>query len=148
MNCLDGHHLRCNIRSRLCKRGTKYLKSEAWSDVAESGSSPLSVVMLEQNWDGKILDQQNEHYIRVMFSGEVENELATMGYTTEAQFTKLMRGLYDADDLPLLTAAQRCRNSLNLRKWLLDGYNFSAFPPAGVYVSSKIEKVPREIRRA
>ena len=83
-----------------------------------------------------------------MFSGEVENELATVGYTTEAQFTKLMRGLYHADDLPGPTAAQRCRISLNLRKWLLDGYNFSAFPPARVYVSSKIEKVPRDIRRA
>ena len=134
MNCLDGHHIRCNIRSRLCTRGTRDLNSDAWSDVAKSGSSPLSVVMLEQNRDGKILDQQNEHYIRVMFSEEVENELAAMGYTTEAQFTKLMRGWHDAEDLPGLTALQRCRNSLNLRKWLLDGYNFSAFPPAGGFV--------------
>ena len=134
VKCLDGHHIRTNIRSKLCKDGTADLKRQAWLDVAKSKKTDLSIAIVDVNRDGKILDQQNDKYVRTMFSDRVEEELANMGYNTEATCTRLLRGWYEAEDPPGIAAEEWCTRALALRKWFLLGYSFDEFPPPGMHV--------------
>ena len=134
VKCLDGHHIRTNIRSKICKDGTAELKRQAWVDVAKSKNTNLSIAMIDVNKDGKILDQQNDKYVRTMFSDEVEDELTLMGYSSEAKFTRLLREWYEAEDLPGISAEGRCKRALALREWLLKDYSFENFPPPGMHI--------------
>ena len=134
VQCLDGHHIRTNIRAKLCKDGTENLRKKAWSEVAKTKKTKLSLAMLEVNKDGKILDQQSDRYVRTMFCEDVEKELRHIGYDVESEFTKLFRQWHEAEDLPGILAVERCRRALALREWLLKGVYLEEFPPPGMYI--------------
>ena len=125
---------RTNIRAKLCKDGTENLSKQAWLDVAKTKKTKLSLAMIEVNKDGKILDQQNDRYVRTMFCKDVEKELHCLRYEEESEFTKLFRHWHEAEDLPGILAVERCRRSLALREWLLKGVNVEDFPPPGMYI--------------
>ena len=134
VKCLNGHHIRTNIRAKLCKDGTENLRKQAWLDVAKTKKTKLSLAMIEVNKDGKILDQQSDRYVRTMFCEDVEKELHCLGYEAESEFTKLFRQWHEAEDLPGILAVERCRRALALREWLLKGVNVEDFPPPGMYI--------------
>ena len=139
LSCVDGHHLRSNIRAKLCRTGTETLSKQAWIDVANSRKTPLTIAMVSQNSDGKIMDQQDDRLIRTMFCEEVEEELRNQGYAEEALFTCLIRNWYDAEDMPGIPAVERCHKALKLRTWMLRNVSFSDFPPPG----GAIKGIPR-----
>ena len=91
VKCLDGHHIRTNIRTKLCKDGADKLDEFAWKDVASAKTTPLTMAMIEMNKNGKILDQQNDKLVRTMFSYDVGTELRRMGHESEVHFTNLVR---------------------------------------------------------
>ena len=57
-----------------------------------------------------------------------------LGYKTEAEFTKLFREWHDAEDLPGISAVERCKRSLALRQWMLEGQRIDQFPPPGSHI--------------
>ena len=87
VKCLDGYHIRTNIKVKLCKDGTENLRKQALFDVAKTKKKRLSLAMMEVNKDGKILDQQSDRYVRTMFCEDDVKELHCLGYEEESEFT-------------------------------------------------------------
>ena len=139
LSCIDGHHLRSNIRAKLCRTGTDTLNKNAWIAVAASRRTPLTLAMINQDMDGKILDQQDDRFIRTMFCESVEEELRDQGYEEEAMFTKLLRRWHDAEDKPGIASIQRCDDALKFRQWLLQHVDLCNFPPS----SQSFKGIPR-----
>ena len=131
---MDGTHIRTNIKSKLIRNGLDNVKLAAWKKVAIAKKSVLPVAMLEVQDDGKIMHQQSDSFVRTMFSEAVEEEMLKNGDQNEALFCRLFREWHEAEDMPGLTAFERCNRSLALRDWLLDGYNFHIFPSPTMYV--------------
>ena len=144
---LDGTHLRTNLRATVCRNTVCGIRVEAWEYVARKGTTPLKTVMIELQSDGKVLDQQNDKYQRTMFSEEVgesmleeKREDGSLTYKREANFCRCVRQWNDADDIPGISALERCRLSLRFRQWLLDGVDFGVFSPFGNYIKVKSRK--------
>ena len=88
--------------------------------------------MLEVNKDGKILEQQNNRYVRTIFFENVEKELHNLSYEAEAEFTKLFRYCHETEDQPGILAVERCRRALALKEWLLKDVSLENIPPPGM----------------
>ena len=131
---MDGMYIRTNIKSKLIRSGLGNTKVTAWRKIAYSGKTCLAPAMLETPKDGKIMHQQSDYYVRIMFCEDVEQELEANGDAKEVQFCRLFREWHEAEDLPGLKEIERCKRSLSLKEWLLDGNKFDSFPPRSMYI--------------
>nr|XP_022290428.1 uncharacterized protein LOC111102067 [Crassostrea virginica] len=68
-----------------------------------------------------------------MFALDVENAMPCE-YKIEAQFCRLLRNWFNAEDEPGIPANIRCQYRLHMRQWLLEGYPLGQFPPVTRYV--------------
>ena len=57
-----------------------------------------------------------------------------IGFPVEANFCRMIRQWYEAEDKPGLSAHQRVTHRLARREYLLDGVDFGQFPPYGSYI--------------
>ena len=60
--------------------------------------------------------------------------MRNLGYNNEANFCKLIREFYDAEDEPGFSASRRCRQRLALRDWFLNAVGFDTFPTYGSHI--------------
>ena len=127
--CLDGHHLFVNLRVRICKDGVQGVRKEAWHKVAEHDHDIISKSLVVD-----LIDKQRNSYARRTFSVEVEQCMRDLGYEQEANFTKLVREWYQAEDDRAIPALQRAKQRLAFRDELLNGVSFGSFPPHGMYI--------------
>lgn len=81
-----------------------------------------------------LVDKQSDSIARLTFSADVENAMRRLNFINEANFCKLIREFYDAEDEPGLSATERCQRRLALRDWLLADVSFNAFPPYGSHI--------------
>ena len=131
---LDAHHLFVNSRLKCCSTGIKErgINREAWVKVAKKSSdnkSGLSVALVND-----LVDRQSSAFAQKTFSVEVEKVMRQNGDNAEANFCKILREWYEAEDNPGLDVMERIRRRLKLREWLLCGVDFSQFPPYGTHV--------------
>ena len=129
--CLDVHHLITNCRVKVCKDGfpERGITNKAWISVARENETRLKVSHVED-----LIDKQSDSIARLTFSKEVENAMKRIGFENEARFCRLIREFYDAEDEPGISVIQRCQSRIALRNWLLEGVNFSSFPPYGSHI--------------
>ena len=125
------HHLITNCRVKVCKDGfvERGIYKRAWMDVARDNSTNLRVPHVED-----LIDKQSDAIAREIFSKDVELFMKRKGYNKEAEFCSIIRQFYEAEDEPGLSAKERCRRRMVLRRWLLQGVHFNKFPPYGVYI--------------
>ncbi|MES9972476.1 MAG: hypothetical protein ABW092_20775 [Candidatus Thiodiazotropha sp.] len=81
-----------------------------------------------------LVDKQSVAYAVQTFTETVENALKDIGGINEAKLCSIIRNWYRAEDEQGISAHERCIARLALREWLLDGVNFSKFPPSGAFV--------------
>ena len=129
VKCLDGHHLLCNLRSKVCKDGVHGIRKEAWHDVARHDSSIISQSLVID-----LIDKQRNSYARRTFSPEVESCMRLLGYSKEADFVQLVRHWYEAEDDRSVDAVKRAESRLAFRDFLVEDVSFQMFPPSGMYI--------------
>ncbi|KAH3860978.1 hypothetical protein DPMN_023904 [Dreissena polymorpha] len=72
---------------------------------------------------------------KTMVSIAGEEEMTKGGFIKEAELCKLIwEGLFEADDMPGISAFERCKRRLVLIEWLNKDVNLGAFPPYGNYI--------------
>lgn len=101
----------------------------AWINVARDNRTNLKISHVED-----LVDKQSDSIARETFSKDVEKDMQRLGYTKEAQFCKILLEFYDGEDEPGISAFERCKRRLSLRKWLLEGTKFCGFPPYGTHI--------------
>lgn len=128
---LDVHHLITNCRIKVCKDGfpEREISKKAWIEVARENRTNLKLPHVED-----LVDKQSDAIARETFSKEVQRDMERLGFKKEAQFCKLVREFYEAEDEPGIETEERCHRRLNFREWLLDGVNFGCFPPYGSHI--------------
>lgn len=126
---LDVHHLITNCRTKVCKHGfpERVIFKEAWKSVARENNLKIPHV-------DDLVDKQSDAIAGETFSVAVEERMNHLGFSSEANFCKIVREFYDAEDEPGLSPKERCERRLKLRECLLDGVNFYLFPPYGNYI--------------
>ena len=130
---LDAHHLFVNARSTICSKGISGLgvHKEAWHEIATSdndcGLSPPIVMHL--------MDRQSNAYAKKVFGEDVEKELHKNGRHREADFTRVFRRWYEAEDDAGISVSERHNRRIALRSMLLGMWNLSFFPPPGNHVA-------------
>lgn len=125
----DCSHNLTHLRVRTSKTGIRGISPDAWRECAKSRETLLSVPLVED-----LIDKQSVPNARTHFSWEVESWMRLNGYVREANFTKIVRNWYEASDEPGRSALERVQHLLSMRDFLLDGVNFSKFPPHGMYI--------------
>ena len=131
---LDCHHLFVNARVKCCSTGMTEcgISKEAWMKVASeslNNKSGLSLAIVRD-----LVDKQSNAFAQKTFSGEVEEVMRANGDVNEADFCRLIRQWYAAEDEPGLDISERIRRRLRFREWLLRDVNFYEFPPPGTHV--------------
>ncbi|VDI68808.1 Hypothetical predicted protein [Mytilus galloprovincialis] len=131
---LDPEHLLTNMRTKICSTGIPQagIKADAWVEVAKNGKengSNLSLAMVQD-----LLDKQNVGYALKTFSVEVEMAMTDAGYLVEADFCRIFRNWYIAQDEAGISCTQRHEFEQEFRQWLLNGVRFDVFPLEGRYV--------------
>ncbi|XP_070180630.1 uncharacterized protein [Littorina saxatilis] len=81
-----------------------------------------------------LVDKQNVAHARLTFSEEVEQEMRKNKDAREANFCRLVRNWYDADDTRGIDCRRRTEFRLQMQEWLLARYQPSHFPPPSSYV--------------
>lgn len=125
----DACHLLTCIRTKLCTTGIEGLAKTAWEIAALSKDTKLNITIVVD-----CVDKQDVALARRVFAEDVESVLQKHNFVQEAKFCRLIREWFDAEDEPSLSAIERCRRRLELRKWLLEGYRIGKFPPHTRYV--------------
>ena len=125
VKCIDGHHLFVKI----CKDGVQGVKKDAWHQVAEHDSSIISKSLVVD-----LLDKQRNSYAKRTFSADVEHTMRGSGYEKEADFTRIVREWYAAEDDRAIPALQRTKQRLAFRHFILKDVSFASFPPHGMYI--------------
>ena len=128
---LDCHHLLTNARAKCCSSGipSAGIDKNAWIKVAQEDGC-ISRALVED-----LVDKQSNAYAQKTFSVEVETAMRKLQYDSTANFCKLIREWYNAEDEPGLAAAERCQRRLNLRAWLYSNIEIGKFPPPGSHVN-------------
>ncbi len=132
---LDSHHLFVNARSTVCAHDIPRcgLSKQAWVEVAKESAknqSGLSLAMVDD-----LIDRQSNAFAKRTFCENVENEMRQNGRFTEAEFCRLIRNWYRAEDEAGIPAEVRCQLRMDMRKWLLSKLNVGIFPPPGSHVN-------------
>jgi hypothetical protein len=79
------------------------------------------------------IDKQDVSLARRLFSKEVQEAMPDE-FQNESHFCELIRNWFDAEDEPSIDVLVRCKRRLDLRKWLLEGYDECVFPPPTQYI--------------
>ena len=132
---LDAYHQMCGLRRLVCANGipAANVSRKGWQKVAEESESNHSG--LNRALVNDLIDRQSIGYAVKTFSEGVEDALRNIGYDKEAEFCRLVRKWYEAEDEPGVSSLERCKARLELRRWLLSNANFGKFPPYGAYVN-------------
>lgn len=125
----DACHILTCLRTKVCTTGISGLRRKAWEEAALSTQTKLNVSVVVD-----CVDKQDVALARRMFASDVESVMESHGYSSEAEFCKLVRNWFDAEDEPAIPADTRCQYRLDFREWLLQTYPFGLFPPATRYV--------------
>ncbi|XP_060589874.1 uncharacterized protein LOC132745056 [Ruditapes philippinarum] len=131
---LDSHHLFVNARVKCCGSGMQEcgISRKAWVSVAENmrtNKSGLNIALVDD-----LVDKQSNAFAKKTFSEEVENAMRESDYSQEANFCKLIREWYSAEDDPGIEVTERIKRRLRFREWLLYGVRLDEFPPYGRFV--------------
>lgn len=127
--CVDYHHLLVNLRVKVCKDGVHGIRKDAWHAVAEKDSNIISRAIVCD-----LIDKQNNAFAKKTFSIPVEEQMRKLNFNREAEFCKIIREWYEAEDTPGIPAVERVTRRLNLKNFLLKGVDFGMFPPPGMYI--------------
>ena len=127
--CLDSHHPLTNLRTKTSTTGLNNISPEAWKRVAHSYRTKLTPSMVDD-----LIDKQSNSNAQTHFSEEVENVMIENGDLDEAHFCRLIRQWYEAEDAPALCVLDRINRWLNLKEYLLQGVEFTTFPPPSLYI--------------
>ncbi|CAH1789092.1 unnamed protein product [Owenia fusiformis] len=127
--CLDGDHIFVNTRVKVCKDGLEGVSKAAWHAVSSARPDLLSKSLVED-----LIDKQNNRFAKTTFSEAVERCMIDLQYKEEAQFTRLIRRWYEAEDDPGIPAVERAKRRYEFREYLMDGVDFGSFPPPGQYI--------------
>ncbi|CAC5368651.1 unnamed protein product [Mytilus coruscus] len=77
---------------------------------------------------------KNNAFALRTFSTDVESEMRKLGFIREADFCKLIREWYEAEDESGISAVDRMKRRINLKSFLLEGVDFGRYPMYGMYV--------------
>ena len=128
---VDACHILTCIRTKICTSGIPDagLSRKAWKKAALSSETTLNIALITD-----CVDKQSVPYACKVFAKDVENYMIKSNDLKEAEFTKLIREWFEAEDERGLTAVERCKRRLALREWLLRGVRFDEYPPHGMYI--------------
>ena len=126
---IDACHILTCLRTKICTTGIAGLKKEARMKAAESESTMLNVAIVIE-----CVDKQSVAYAKRVFAEDVELFMRCKEFEKEAEFVRLIRRWYEAEDDSNLSAFDRCRRRIELRTWLLEEVDLAYFPPANQYV--------------
>ena len=101
----------------------------AWEKAAISDCTQLNIAIVKE-----CIDKQSVPFAQRMFGYDVEQFMRQNEFTKEADFVKIIRDWFEAEDSPGIPAKERCKRRLSLRDYLLEGVNFSMFPPVTQYM--------------
>ncbi|KAK7092212.1 hypothetical protein V1264_008000 [Littorina saxatilis] len=134
LGIIDSHHILTNLRTKVCKTGIVESKihREAWVKVATECRSNQTGLTLAHVDD--LIDRQRNSFAQLTFSEPVQLEMRKNGHLQEADFCRMIRLWYRADDEGGIEADQRLEWRLSMRNWLLGRYDPAAFPPPAGYV--------------
>ncbi|CAC5392114.1 CTNND2 [Mytilus coruscus] len=110
--CLDAHHLLVNLRVKVCKDGLQGIQKRAWHAVAEKNRDIISKSLVVD-----LIDKQNNAFALRTFSTDVESEMRKLGFIREADFCKLIREWYEAEDESGISAVDRMKRRINLKSF-------------------------------
>ncbi|CAC5400819.1 unnamed protein product [Mytilus coruscus] len=127
--CLDAHHLLVNLRVKVCKDGLQGIQKRAWHAVAEKNRDIISKSLVVD-----LIDKQNNAFALRTFSTDVESEMRILGFIREADFCKLIREWYEAEDESGISAVDRMKRRINLKSFLLEGVDFGRYLMYRMYV--------------
>lgn len=129
---LDTHHLFVNARSLVCSKGIPAMGvyRDAFIRVVKSKKTKLHAAMVDD-----VIDRQSNSIAQIVFSEQVENVMRDNNDLSTAEFCRIIRRWYQAEDDPGLRAEDRFLRRLEMRNHLLSTARLSQFPPAGSYVS-------------
>ena len=123
---IDYSHNFTHLRVRTCTTGICGVSSEAWKACAKSNQTILKTPLVED-----LIDKQSVPNARTNFCEEVEEWMQRNGYGKAANLTRMIRNWYSASDDSGMCAMDRIRYLLEMRDFLLEGVDFSVFPPIG-----------------
>ena len=131
---LDAYHQLCGLRRAVCSSGMKAanISNKPFLTVAEASETNVCGLNIALVRD--LVDKQSVAYAVQTFAETVEKALLDVGGVNEASLCSIIRNWYRAEDEPGVSAYERCMSRLELREWLLEGINFSKFPPSGASV--------------
>jgi hypothetical protein len=131
---LDSYHQICGARRLVCQTGIPAagISREAFHKIARESNNNKCGLNMAMTID--LIDKQNVEFAKATFSPEVVKALENIGAKNEANFCSLVFNWYIAEDEPGIPVDTRIRFRLELRDWLLDGVDFSKFPPYGSYI--------------
>lgn len=81
-----------------------------------------------------LIDKQNNAFALRTFSAEVESEMKKLNYYKEANFCRIIRELYEAEDDPGIHALDRMERRMRLKSFLLEDVDFGQYPMYGMYI--------------
>lgn len=125
----DYSHILTCLRQKVCTSGIKGLSKQAWIQAALSKTTVLNISIVVD-----CIDKQSVAFAKRLFGEDVERFMNDNNFKEEAKFCRLIRRWYEAEDERGLEANDRCKRRLDLRNWLLDGVDFSRFPPLTQYI--------------
>ena len=128
----DSHHLLVNNRSVCCGNGMDGLDvhKEAWIAVAEKYPDVISKPLVCD-----LIDKQSNAFAQRTFSEQVEKRMQELGYKSTANYCRLIRGWYQAEDEPGISSENRLKLRLEFRKFLLSKFEIDKFPPYGKHIN-------------
>ena len=134
-NVLDITHLFSNARCTCCSKGMDAagISKCAWLEVSKREKDNKTGLNLSMVKD--LIDRQSNAFARKTFSEKVELEMENLGFKQEAEFCSLIRGWFEAEDEPGLSALERHDRRMRFRKWLLEKYDPFQLPPPGTHVN-------------
>ena len=130
VRCIDSTHLLTRTRRKCCKGGLDGIDNKAWVKVASQRKTFLSLSMVKE-----IVDPMSTKMAVTTFSEAVETEMRKNGDLAAANLCRDIRLWWNAEDLPGITAKDRIKMRMPLRKRLLSDNKFEEFPPRGMYVN-------------
>jgi len=125
----DCSHILTCLRTKICTTGIKGLKKDAWISAAKDGNTKLNIAIVVE-----CIDKQSVAFAKRVFAEDVEQFMRNSGFIKEAEFVKLIRRWFEAEDDPGINAKDRCCRRLELKYYLLKDVNFGRFPPTTQYV--------------
>lgn len=129
VRCIDSTHLLTRTRRKCCKGGLDGVSNEPWLKVAKSKKTFLSLIMVQE-----IVEPMSVMMALTHFSEQVELEMRNNGDVVAADLCRDIRHWWLSEDEPGISAKERVRMRMNLRR-LLSHVKFDQFPPQTVSIS-------------